>query len=110
MAISLLWYKLDLDVCDCYAVIELITLGCVVRLLLKNLPLAVLPSLWLQGKIFQITAIPKKKKDEGWVILPVKWILLMLDKKLARICCKAALILTTEQAHMQDYPARIENN
>lgn len=34
MDTSLVWCKLDLDVRDCFAVIELITLGCVVRLLL----------------------------------------------------------------------------
>lgn len=44
------------------------------------------------------------------MMLLVKWILLMLDKKLAGISCKAALILITEQAHRQDYPAGIENN
>lgn len=67
-----------------------------------KLTLAVLPSLWLSRE--NILDYCDTKKDEGRVMLLVKWILLIpfwrTDKRLARICCKAALILKAQQAHM----------
>ena len=58
--VSLIWDKLDWDMCDCCAGTELITLGCAVI----KLTLAVLPSLWLSRENILDT---KKEKDESRV-------------------------------------------